>query len=298
MALFNIGSNAPQYLEQALFDVSVFRFYSLRHQFDDFQSFWHAKSVGADGGETRLVDSLFAHLGRYPKDDLLRVQLSDACLEVEKYWNKKFGVSPESLCMFAGIKSQAEEALIKFDAEAEKNGSKNAQIASNPDLRVNLCIRNLCQYEGELAKLQLAHFDNQTRVHFFLDGLNEALSSSFKYSGSVLKVLEQDSYAQNDDITWGRWTLFRDSTGYSDIWIVRIDNGRAEVIKTVKKISQDVYELDESVRGIHFDSEIFKAIDKTRLSAYENAELNSSPPTYFHMLEILKANGESIFERG
>lgn len=295
MALFNIGSNTPQYLEQTLFDVAVFRFYSLRHQFEDFQSFWHAKTAGADGVEIRLVDSLFAQVVRHPKDDLLRAQLSEACLEVEKYWNVKFGVSPESLSLFGGIKSQAEESLLKFDTETQQNGSKNSQIVLNPEARVSVCMTNLRQFEKQLAKLRPANFDSQTRIHFFLDGLNEALSSSFKYSGSVLKVLEQDCYTQNDDVTWGRWTLFRDSTGYSDIWIVRIDNGRAEVLKTVKKLSQDSYELEESVRGIHFDSEIFKAIDKTRLSAYENSEFNLNPPAYFQMLEMLHANGEPIF---
>ena len=55
-----------------------------------------------------------------------------------------------------------------------------------------------------------------------MSDINENLSASFKYSGSVLKVLEQDSYMQDDDVSWGRWTLFRDTTGYTDIWIVRI----------------------------------------------------------------------------
>jgi hypothetical protein len=134
-------------------------------------------------------------------------------------------------------------------------------------------------------------------MHFFLNGLNESLSSSFKYSGSVLKVLDQDSYIQNEDTTWGRWTLFRDSTGYSDIWIVRIENGKAEVVKAVSKLNQDTYELDESIRGIHFDSEIFKAIDKTQISAFENSEFNLSPPSYFQMLSMLNVTGVEVFEK-
>lgn len=297
MALFNIGSTAPQYMEQALFDAIVFRFYSLRHKFDDFQSFWHSKKVDSDGREIRLVDGLFAQVSKYPKDEALRTQLAEACLELEKYWNKKFGVSLESLTLFGAVKSRAEEVLAKTEALAQEAGNKNSQAPSNPVARVDWLMRNLYQYEHQIAQLNPAPFDDSTKIHFFLEGLNETLSSSFKYSGSVLKVLEQDSYIQNEDVTWGRWTLFRDSTGFSDVWIVRIENGRADVFKAVQKLSQDSYKLEDTSRGIHFDSEIFKAIDKTQISAFENSEFNLSPPAYFQMLSMLNVYGEPIFEK-
>lgn len=296
MALFNLGSSSPQYMDQALFDATVYRFYSLRHQYEDFQSFWHAKVISPSGIETRLVDSLFAHANKYPKDESLRTQLSQVCLEIEKYWNKKFGASPESLSIFGAIKSLADDALMKSEALAQEATAKNTQTPINPDLRVDSCMRNLYLYEMEIPKLQPVRFDHQVKIHFFLDGLNESLSSSFKYSGSVLKVLDQDSYIQNEDVTWGRWTLFRDSTGFSDVWIVRIENGRAEVFRAVSKLNQDTYELDESIRGIHFDSEIFKAIDKTQISAFENSEFNLSPPAYFQMLSMMNIVGEKVFE--
>jgi hypothetical protein len=148
----------------------------------------------------------------------------------------------------------------------------------------------------QIQHLNPPKFDDQTKIHFFLDGLDETLSSSFKYSGSVLKVLEQDSYIQNEDVTWGRWTLFRDSTGFSDIWIVRIQTGRAEVFKAVAKLDANTYELDESVRGIHFDSEIFKAIDKTQIAAFDNSEFNLNPPAYFQMLTMLHVTGQKVFD--
>jgi len=297
MALFNLGSTTPQYMDQLLFDAAIFRFYCLRHQYEDFQSFWHAKKVDSSGAEIRLVDSLFAQAAKYTKDEHLRGQLSQACLEIEKYWNMKFGSSSESLSVFSSIKSQAEEALLKSEAQAQELNAKSSQSPVNPDSRVDSCMRNLYRYEMQIAQLNPVSFDVQTKMHFFLNGLNESLSSSFKYSGSVLKVLDQDSYIQNEDTTWGRWTLFRDSTGYSDIWIVRIENGRAEVVKAVSKLNQDTYELDESVRGIHFDSEIFKAIDKTQISAFENSEFNLSPPSYFQMLSMLKVTGAEVFEK-
>ena len=295
MALFNIGSSAPQHMEQALFDATVFRFYSLRHKFEDFQSFWHSKTVGSDGREIRLVDNLYAQVSKFPKDEALRTQLSEACLELEKYWNKKFGTSLESLSLFGVVKSQAEEVLAKAEALAQEAGNKNPQAPINPETRVDWLMRNLYQYEQKISQLDPVCFDDSTKIHFFLEGLNEALSSSFKYSGSVLKVLEQDSYIQNEDVTWGRWTLFRDSTGFSDVWIVRIENGRAVVFKAVQKLSQDNYELDDTSRGIHFDSEIFKAIDKTQIAAFENSEYNLSPPAYFQMLSMLNVSGEPIF---
>ena len=297
MGLFNLGSTAPQYMEQPLFDVAIFRFYCLRHQYEDFQSFWHAKKVDSSGAEIRLVDSLFAQAAKFTKDEHLRGQLSQACLEIEKYWNMKFGSSSESLSVFSSIKSQAEEALLKSEAQAQELNAKSSQPPVNPDTRVDSCMRNLYRYEMQIAQLNPVSFDVQTKMHFFLNGLNESLSSSFKYSGSVLKVLDQDSYIQNEDTTWGRWTLFRDSTGYSDIWIVRIENGKAEVVKAVSKLNQDTYELDESIRGIHFDSEIFKAIDKTQISAFENSEFKLSPPSYFQMLSMLNVTGVEVFEK-
>jgi hypothetical protein len=209
----------------------------------------------------------------------------------------KFGSSSEALSVFSSIKSQAEEALLKSEAQAQEVNTKSSQPPVNPDTRVDSCMRNLYRYEMQIAQLNPVSFDVQTKMHFFLKGLNESLSSSFKYSGSVLKVLDQDSYIQNEDTTWGRWTLFRDSTGYSDIWIVRIENGRAEVVKAVSKLNQDTYELDESIRGIHFDSEIFKAIDKTQISAFENSEFKLSPPSYFQMLSMLNVTGVEVFEK-
>ncbi len=297
MALFNLGSTTPQYMEQPLFDAAIFRFYCLRHQYEDFQSFWHAKKVGSSGAEIRLVDSLFAQAVNYTKDEHLKAQLSQACLEIEKYWNLKFGSSPEALSVFSSIKSQAEEALLKSEAQTQEVNARSTQCPLNPDTRVDSCMRNLYRYEMQISQSNSVSFDIQTKIHFFLSGLNESLSSSFKYSGSVLKVLEQDSYIQNEDTTWGRWTLFRDSTGYSDVWVVRIKNGKAEVVKALSKLNQDTYELDESIRGIHFDSEIFKAIDKTQISAFENSEFNLSPPSYFQMLSMLNAIGVGVFER-
>jgi hypothetical protein len=297
MTLFNLGSTAPQYMYQSMFDTTVYRFYSSRHQFEDFQSFWHAKTVGFDGGEARLVDRLFMQVSKYPKDAELKSQLSEACLQLEKYWSKKFGASPESFKLFGVIQSQAEDALVRFETQVKEESVKHTDALFNTGTRVDCCMRNLYHYEQQINQLQTIHFDNQTKIHFFLDGLNEALSSSFKYSGSVLKVLEQDSYIQNEDVTWGRWTLFRDSTGFSDIWIVRIENGRAEVFRAIQKLNQNSYELDESTKGIHFDSEIFKAIDKTQISAFENSEFNLSAPSYFQMLSMLNTSGEPIFEK-
>lgn len=293
MALFNLGSSAPQYMEQVLFDETVYKFYRLRHQYEDFQSFWHAKT-NSGGVEVRLVDSLLANASKFPKDEALRAQLSEACLEIEKYWNKKFGSSPESLLIFSNIYTQAEEALLKSQALAVDAKQSEAHI--NTGARVEACMRNLYKYEIQIQQLKPIRFDDQTKIHFYLDGLNETLSSSYKYSGSVLKVLEQDSYIQNEDVTWGRWTLFRDSTGYSDVWIVKIQNGRAEVFSAVEKLNQDTYKLDESIRGIHFDSEIFKAIDKTQVTAFDNSEFNLSPPSYFQMLAMLNVTGEKVFE--
>jgi hypothetical protein len=60
----------------------------------------------------------------------------------------------------------------------------------------------------------------------------------------------------------------------------------------ISKTDADAYTLDEIPRGIQFDSEIFKAIDKTRITAFDNSEFNDPPPPYFQMLSMMDAVGD------
>jgi hypothetical protein len=269
---------------QLQFDMSVFQFYGERFKYDGFQDFWHATTPKTDGGEARLVDQLYACEVEFPKDDLLHAQLAQACLDIEKHWFNTYGISSESHSLFLNISLQARQAYEESIALEPAE-----QVASNPELRVDGCNASFKKYEQGLAQQGLPPFDEAVKIHYFMNDINENLSAPFKYSGSVLKVLEQDSYMQDDDVSWGRWTLFRDTTGYTDIWIVRIEAGRAEVIKMVSKVDADSYSLHEAPRGIQFDSEIFKAIDKTRITAFDNSEFNDPPPPYFQMLSMMKA---------
>jgi hypothetical protein len=274
-------------MEQALFDASIIGFYCSRFQYDSFESFWHAKSTRTDESESRLADLLFSKIDSYPKDDLLRTQMSQACLELEKFWYKKYGISHESFRLFSGIKSQADAAWA--NAQILEETTKKSSQNIHPETRVDKFLKYLGIYDSALTTLNLENFDEETKIHYFLSDIDESLSSSFRYSGSVLKVLEQDSYIQNDHVTWGRWTLFRDATGFVDTWIVRIEDGRAAVVKIISKLAHESYVLDEMPKVIQFDSEIFKAIDKTSISAFENSELYTTPPNYFQMISMLEA---------
>lgn len=284
MGLFDLVKGKPSYMGQLQFDLNVSQFYCERFKYDSFQDFWHASSPKSDGGVARLVDQLYACEADFPKDDLLHAQLAQACLDIEKHWFNTYGISPESLTLFSNISLQASQAY-----EEHMQLEPAEQIEPNPEIRVDDCNRSFKKYEQRLAELGLPAFDDAIKIHYFMNDINENLSALFKYSGSVLRVLEQDSYMQDDDVSWGRWTLFRDTTGYTDIWIVRIEAGRAEVVKMVSKVDADSYNLDETPRGIQFDSEIFKAIDKTRITAFDNSEFNDPPPPYFQMLSMMKA---------
>jgi len=287
MGLFDLIKSGPSSMGQLQFDCCVFQFYRERFNYDSFQNFWHANTTGADGSASRLVDQLYACEAEFPKDGLLHAQLAQVELEIEKHWFNTYGISPESLSIFSQINLQANHAL---EASLQSEPVKLVEI--DPELRVDECMKSLKRYEQHLAQLALPKFDDQTKIHFFMNEINEVLSASFKYSGSVLKVLEQDSYMQDDDVSWGRWTLFRDNTGYTDVWIVKIESGRAEVVKMISKTDADAYTLDEIPRGIQFDSEIFKAIDKTRITAFDNSEFNDPPPPYFQMLSMMDAVGD------
>jgi len=289
MGLFSSRANLPQFMQQAVFDASIFDFYLARFQFETFDSFWHAKTRLNDGTEKRLIDTLFSQIPSYPKDSLLRSQLSQGCLDLEKFWFNKYGISPESLVLFAGIRAQAEGAMK--ESLAVESGSQDQSDDLLSVRRADDFLKNLREYDLSLSKLNLGSFDEETKTHFLLSDLDDSLAPSFRYRGSVLKVIEQDSYAQDDDITWGRWTLFRDATGFVDIWIVRIESGKATVMKIISRLADGSYKLDETPLGIQFDSEIFKAIDKTIISAFENSEAYSVAPGYYQMISMVEALG-------
>jgi hypothetical protein len=279
-------------MSQRQFDQCVFDHYCERFHYDSFQNFWHASIANADGSVGRLVDRLYAFEEDFPKDSLLHSQFAEASLIIEKHWFNTYGISPESSGIFSNVCTQARQALEEqLSSEAPQN------VESDPELRVDGFQNSLKTYEHKLAQMGLPKFDDLTKIQYFMVDMNEALSAPFKYSGSVLKVLEQDSYMQ-DDVSWGRWTLFRDTTGYTDVWIVRIESGKAEVVKMISKVDADTYSLDESPRGIQFDSEIFKAIDKTRITAFDNSEFNDPPPPYFQMLSMMDVVGDKPNRNG
>jgi hypothetical protein len=273
-------------MSQRQFDQCVFDHYCERFGYDSFQSFWHASISNADGSVGRLVDRLFAFEENFPKDSNLHSQFAEASLIIEKHWFNTYGISPESFSIFSNICTQARRAL-----EEQLNSEAPQTVEPDPESRVDSCQNSLKTYEQNLAQMGLPKFDDLTKIQYFMVDMNEALSTPFKYSGSVLKVLEQDSYMQ-DDVSWGRWTLFRDTTGYTDVWIVRIESGKAEVVKMISKVDADTYSLDESLRGIQFDPEIFKAIDKTRITAFDNSEFNDPAPPYFQMLSMMDIVGD------
>ena len=287
MGLFDLIKSGPLQMSQLQFDYCVFDHYRERFNYDSFQNFWHASLTNSDGSVGRLVDRLYACEDGFPKDGLLHAQLAEASLLIEKHWLNTYGISPESLSLFSGICTQAQQAL-----EQQLGSEVPQSIEPDPELRVDGCQKSLNTYEQNLAQMGLTKFDDLTKIHYFMVDMNETLSASFKYSGSVLKVLEQDSYMQDDDVSWGRWTLFRDATGYTDVWIVRIESGKAEVVKMISKLDADSYSLDESPRGIQYDLEIFKAIDKTRITAFDNSEFNDPPPPYFQMLSMMDVMGD------
>lgn len=289
MGLFSSRANLPQFMQQAVFDASIFDFYLARFRFETFDSFWHAKTLLNDGTEKRLIDTLFSQIASYSKDSLLRSQLSQGCLDLEKYWFNKYGISPESLVLFTGICAQA-EAAVK-DSLVVEAGPQDQSDNLLAERRSDDFLRHLRKYDLSLSGLNLGKFDEETKTHFFLSDLDDSVAPSFRYRGSVLKVIEQDSYAQDDEVTWGRWTLFRDATGFVDIWIVRIENGKATVMKIISRLDDGSYKLDETPLGIQFDSEIFKAIDKTRISAFENSEAYSVAPAYYQMIAMVEALG-------
>ncbi|NCV78154.1 MAG: hypothetical protein EBW18_03755, partial [Burkholderiaceae bacterium] len=123
----------------------------------------------------------------------------------------------------------------------------------NPETRVAQCMLDLKAYEAMLPNLMQIEISQDERIHFFVADLYENAVSHYQYSGSDLKVYEEDSYFIDKDTYWGRWGLYRNSTLLTDTWIVLIKNDLPSVQKIVVAKADGGYELDEIPKKIELD---------------------------------------------
>ena len=162
---------------------------------------------------------------------------------------------------------------------------------SNPQMRVAQCLADLKAYEQMVASRGLPDIDPEEKTHFFTSDLYEGMVSKFKYSGSDLKVYEEDCFMQDEQVTWARWGLFRNATSLTDIWLVKIENDLAQVVKIAVQKTIGEYELDEVPKMVELDDEIRKAISKSKACALENSTLYGAAPPYLQMINLVKALG-------
>jgi len=96
---------------QALFNVVAYLPYCSRANYQDFNEFWHAKVKNSNGAEERLNQIFFNYSAHFTKDELLLKQLSQATLEIEKYWISKYGLSNRSIALFSALKKLTAQSL-------------------------------------------------------------------------------------------------------------------------------------------------------------------------------------------
>jgi hypothetical protein len=157
----------------------------------------------------------------------------------------------------------------------------------NPEARVAQCMLDLKAFETLLPSLAPIEISSEERTHFFVADLYENAVSHYKYSGSDLKVYEEDSYFIDSQTYWGRWGLFRNSTLLTDTWIVLIKNDVPTVQKIVIAKADGDFDLDEEPKKIEIDPEILAAISKTKSTGVENAASFGMPPKYLQMIVML-----------
>jgi hypothetical protein len=289
LGLFNTvlgGKSGADVMCQALFNVVAYLPYCSRANYQDFNEFWHAKVKSANGAEERLNQIFFNYSAHFTKDELLLKQLSQATLEIEKYWISKYGLSSRSIALFSVLKKLADQYLPD-GTKAQESDFMHGASHPNPEARVAQCMLDLKAFEALLPALAPTEISPEERTHFFVADLYENAVSHYKYSGSDLKVYEEDSYFIDSQTYWGRWGLFRNSTLLTDTWIVLIKNDVPTVQKIVIAKADGDFDLDEEPKKIEIDPEILAAISKTKSTGVENAASFGMPPKYLQMIVML-----------
>ncbi len=289
MGLFNAvlgGKSGADIMCQALFNVVAFLPYCSRANYQNFNDFWHAKVKNANGAEERLNQIFFNYSAHFTKDEQLLKQLSQATLEIEKYWISKYGLSGRSIALFSVLKKLADQYLPD-GTKAQESDFMHGASHPNPETRVAQCMLDLKAFEALLPTLAPTEISPEERTHFFVADLYENAVSHYKYSGSDLKVYEEDSYFIDSQTYWGRWGLFRNSTLLTDTWIVLIKNDIPTVQKIVIAKADGDFDLDEEPKKIEIDPEILAAISKTKSTGVENAASFGMPPKYLQMIAML-----------
>ena len=290
MGLFNTvlgGKSGADVMCQALFNVVAYLPYCSRANYQDFNEFWHAKVKSANGAEERLNQIFFNYSAHFTKDEQLLKQLSQATLEIEKYWISKYGLSSRSIALFSVLKKLADQYLPD-GTKAQESDFMHGASHPNPETRVAQCMLDLKAFEALLPALAPTEISPEERTHFFVADLYENAVSHYKYSGSDLKVYEEDSYFIDSQTCWGRWGLFRNSTLLTDTWIVLIKNDVPTVQKIVIAKANGDFDLDEEPKKIEIDPEILAAISKTKTTGVENAASFGMPPKYLQMIAMLE----------
>ena len=290
MGLFNTvlgGKSGADVMCQALFNVVAYLPYCSRANYQDFNEFWHAKVKSANGAEERLNQIFFNYSAHFTKDEQLLKQLSQATLEIEKYWISKYGLSSRSIALFSVLKKLADQYLPD-GTKAQESDFMHGASHPNPETRVAQCMLDLKAFEALLPALAPTEISPEERTHFFVADLYENAVSHYKYSGSDLKVYEEDSYFIDSQTCWGRWGLFRNSTLLTDTWIVLIKNDVPTVQKIVIAKADGDFDLDEEPKKIEIDPEILAAISKTKSTGVENAASFGMPPKYLQMIAMLE----------
>ena len=296
MGLFNTvlgGKSGADVMCQALFNVVAYLPYCSRANYQDFNEFWHAKVKSANGAEERLNQIFFNYSAHFTKDEQLLKQLSQATLEIEKYWISKYGLSGRSIALFSVLKKLADQYLPD-GTKAQESDFMHGASHPNPEARVAQCMLDLKAFEALLPALAPTEISPEERTHFFVADLYENAVSHYKYSGSDLKVYEEDSYFIDSQTCWGRWGLFRNSTLLTDTWIVLIKNDVPTVQKIVIAKADGDFDLDEEPKKIEIDPEILAAISKTKSTGVENAASFGMPPKYLQMIAMLETIHPSI----
>ena len=277
-------------MSQSLFNALIFNQYVLRARYETFDEYWHANTEHPDRPTEKISQFFSACSLQFPGDTLLLGQLSEASLELEKYWLNRYGIGEISFDLFKIVL----QLTSQYSPQGElKNKDINTIESVQPQtqLRVLQCLDDLRCYEDLVGTKKLFMVTKKNKIDCFAGDLYEGMVSQFHYSGSLLKVYEEDAFLVGQDLIWCRWSLHHNQTGFTDIWLVTIEDNRAQVQKMVKQTSEDTYNLEDTQRWVEMDEEMKLAIAKTQDCAIENANNFCATPPYVQMLNLLQRAG-------
>ena len=147
-------SGGPEFQHQDSFNSYVVLAYSVRHNFNSFEEFWHGEIPDFKHDEKSTVVQIFFSpcVSDYPKDDLLRTQFPEACLWLEERIGKDNNFADPAYNILNSIRKLVVDGYDTRGKKLPAVGRLFAESHKEPEKRVEYFKRDYFHYEALIEK--------------------------------------------------------------------------------------------------------------------------------------------------